>query len=71
MGKRYLIDSNVVIDFSPGKMNEKGAEFVAREIDEGPIISVINKIELPPCALTTDTRRSLMLIVNSTPAIRE
>ncbi len=41
-----MIDSNVVIDFSLGKINENGTEFIAREIDEGPIISVINKIEL-------------------------
>ena len=30
MGKRYLIDSNVVIDFSLGKINENGAAFIAR-----------------------------------------
>jgi predicted nucleic acid-binding protein len=45
MGKGYLIDTNCIIDFSLGKMPEKGKTFLASIIDGEPSISVINKIE--------------------------
>ncbi|MCD4792036.1 MAG: type II toxin-antitoxin system VapC family toxin [Bacteroidales bacterium] len=46
MGKRYLIDTNVIIYLSADKIPEKGKEFVIKIIDEQPEISVITKIEL-------------------------
>ena len=46
MGKRYLIDTNVVVDFSENKMHRAAQMFVARMIDNKPCFSVINKIEL-------------------------
>ena len=42
----YLIDTNVLIDFSRGSLPQEGASFVAPIIDTQPHISVINKIEL-------------------------
>ncbi len=46
MGQRYLIDTNVIIDFSLNRLEGKGKAFVADVIDSEPYISVINKIEL-------------------------
>ena len=46
MGERYLIDSNVVIDFSLNRFNKKSKEFIAKIIDEESNISFVNKIEL-------------------------
>ena len=44
MGKRYLIDTNVVIDFLGGKLPTKAKKFLLN-ID-APIISVVTQIEL-------------------------
>jgi hypothetical protein len=46
MAKRYLIDTNVIIDFSENKMPVEVQSFVASIIDGGVYLSVINKIEL-------------------------
>lgn len=46
MGQRYLIDTNVIIDFSLNRIKGNGKDFVASSIDGEPHISVINKIEL-------------------------
>ena len=46
MGTRYLIDTNVVLDFMGNKLPEKGKIRIARIIDEEINFSVINKIEL-------------------------
>ncbi len=43
MGKRYLIDSNVIIDFCNGKLSHKGRQFL--EAVE-PEISIVTQIEL-------------------------
>jgi predicted nucleic acid-binding protein len=43
MGKRYLIDSNVIIDFCNGKLPETSKQFLI-QID--PEISIITNIEL-------------------------
>jgi len=53
MGKNYLIDTNVIIDFAQNKLPEKSIEFVADIIDNEPKISVINKIELLGFSNTT------------------
>ncbi|MBI1766756.1 MAG: type II toxin-antitoxin system VapC family toxin [Bacteroidetes bacterium] len=45
MGQGHLIDTNCIIDFSLGKIPEKGKIFLASIIDGHPTISVINKIE--------------------------
>ena len=46
MGQRFLIDTNVVIDFSHGIFSEKSKKFVANILNEEPIVSAITKIEL-------------------------
>ena len=46
MGQRFLIDTNVVIDFSHGIFSESSKKFVATILNEEPIISAITKIEL-------------------------
>jgi len=46
MGQGHLIDTNCIIDFTIGKIPEKGKTFLASIIDDQPTISVINKIEV-------------------------
>jgi len=46
MGKSFLIDTNVVIDFSHGIFSEKSKNFVAKILNKEPIISAITQIEL-------------------------
>src|ERR1700678_3048270 len=46
MGAKYLIDTNVVIDFSDNVLPQNGKSFVASIIDNEPFLSIINKIEL-------------------------
>ena len=53
MGKRYLIDTNVVIDFSVNRLSESGRKLVMQCIDNDPCISIITKIELLGFSLVT------------------
>jgi len=46
MGKRYLLDTNSVLDFMGNKLTGKAKKLIARVIDEEINLSVINKIEL-------------------------
>jgi len=46
MGTNFLIDTNVVIDFSHGIFSEKSKNFVAKVLNKEPIISAITQIEL-------------------------
>ena len=46
MEQRYLIDSNAVIDYLSGRIPGKGMAFMHELIDQGPVISVITKIEV-------------------------
>jgi hypothetical protein len=46
MATGFLIDSNIIIDFSAKKLAGKQHEYVAEIIDNFPQISVNNKIEL-------------------------
>ncbi len=46
MGKRYLLDTNTIIDFSVNRLPPKPHEWVAALIDNEPIISIVTKIEL-------------------------
>ena len=46
MGKSFLIDTNVIIDFSHGIFSEKSKNFVASILNKAPIISAITQIEL-------------------------
>ncbi len=46
MDRKYLIDSNIVIDFLSGKLPVAGMEFLRSIIDQTPNVSVITKIEV-------------------------
>jgi predicted nucleic acid-binding protein len=46
VGKRYLIDSNVVIAYLDNKLPRKGMQWLNAIIDGTPNISVITKIEV-------------------------
>jgi predicted nucleic acid-binding protein len=46
MGKRYLIDTNVVLDFMGNKLPNDARTAMAQIIDNEINLSVINKIEL-------------------------
>lgn len=46
MGKRYLLDSNTVIDYIGRLYSEKGQEWIGQIIDDEINTSVITKIEV-------------------------
>lgn len=46
MGKRYLLDTNIVLDYLGNKLSGSAKDLIAKIIDEGINLSVINKIEL-------------------------
>lgn len=46
MGKRYLLDTNAIIDFCTLALPDDSHRLIANIVDETPTISVINKIEL-------------------------
>lgn len=46
MGQKYLIDSNVLIDYMAGVIPTKGSDFVETLFNEQFLISVITKIEV-------------------------
>ncbi len=45
MGKRYLIDTNAIIDYTTGFFPSKGLSFMDDVINQEVNISVISKIE--------------------------
>jgi predicted nucleic acid-binding protein len=46
MGKRYLLDSNTVIDYIAGLYSDKAVQWFNQLIDEEINVSVITKIEV-------------------------
>jgi len=46
MGKKYLLDSNVIIGYLAGKIPHNGMEIISEMVDMIPNISVISQIEL-------------------------
>ena len=46
MGKRYLIDTNVLIEYTSNSLPHNAKAFVSKIVDEEFNISVINKIEI-------------------------
>jgi len=46
MGKSFLIDTNVIIDFSEGRFTNSARVFVSEVINKNPTISAITQIEL-------------------------
>lgn len=46
MGTRYLIDSNVIIDFTEGRFSDALTDKISALVDDGACVSVITKIEV-------------------------
>lgn len=72
MAKRYLIDTNVIIDFSANLIPKDGSSLLSTCFDEEPIISIITKIELLGYPLVTPEVKDLVstsLIVGLTDEI--
>lgn len=46
MVERYLVDSNVIIDFSANRISDNGTQFVENLFDSNFIISVVTEIEV-------------------------
>ncbi len=46
MGKRYLIDTNIVLDYMGNKLSGNAKNLISKIIDKEINLSVINKIEL-------------------------
>lgn len=46
MGQGYLIDSNVIIDYTACRLPQKGSDFAEQIFNTGFIISVAVKIEV-------------------------
>ena len=46
MGQKYLIDSNVIIDYASGRLPKEGSDFVEEIFNGEFLISVIVKIEV-------------------------
>ncbi len=64
MEQGYLIDSNAVIDYLSGIIPEKGMGFMHVIIDQGPVISVITKIEVLGYQTTSAADKLLKNFVN-------
>jgi predicted nucleic acid-binding protein len=46
VGQRYLLDTNVIIDYTANLLPENGKQMISSIIDEEFNISIINKIEV-------------------------
>lgn len=65
MGKGYLIDTNVIIGYLDGKIENKGMSFLHPIIDRIPNISVINKIEILRFNSPDNDYKTLVEFINS------
>lgn len=65
MGKGYLIDTNVIIGYLDGKIENKGMSFLHPIIDRIPDISVINKIEILRFNSPDNNYKTLVEFINS------
>ncbi|HNW51092.1 MAG TPA: type II toxin-antitoxin system VapC family toxin [Prolixibacteraceae bacterium] len=64
--KKYLIDTNIAIDYLGEKLPENGLTFMDDIIDKGYCISIINKIELFSYSkLTNDDISALTIFVDN------
>jgi predicted nucleic acid-binding protein len=64
MGKRYLIDSNTLIDFQAKKLPANGQSFMSATIDEEFNISVISKIEVLGYPLVEQKTNDFVALAN-------
>lgn len=64
MGQRYLIDSNVVIDYLSGNMPAKGLGFMNQIVNDTPNMSVFTKIEVLGYPTTAEANGLLSSFIN-------
>lgn len=64
MGKNYLIDTNVIINFAQNKLPKSSTILLSNIIDNEPKISVINKIEL--LGFTNTTKQIIAFVKTAT-----
>ncbi|MBN8650100.1 MAG: type II toxin-antitoxin system VapC family toxin [Cytophagales bacterium] len=69
MGKRYLIDSNSIIDYLNGILPEEGADLLRDVVNEVPVISFISKIEVLSFKSDEATELLLREFINSSSVI--
>lgn len=69
MGKRYLIDSNSIIDYLNGILPEEGADLLRDVVNEVPVISFISKIEVLIFKSDEATELLLREFINSSSVI--
>lgn len=69
MGKRYLIDSNSIIDYLNGILPEEGADLLKDVVNEMPVISFISKIEVLSFEIDEATELLLREFINSSSVI--
>ncbi len=60
MEQRYLIDSNIVIDYLAGKLPAFGTKFLDDLVNASPNVSVITKIEVLGFATTEKVKSPLL-----------
>lgn len=75
MVRRYLLDTNAIIDFCALLFPATSHQQIAQIIDEGPILSIINKIELlsfspVPTEIIRLTEQAVVLNLNEQVADR-
>ncbi len=64
MGKRYLIDTNILIDAQIGHLPKKGMTFIAECIDSDFIVSFITYIEFLGYKNATERLREFISMAN-------
>lgn len=64
MGSKFLIDSNVVIDFLAGNLPKTGIATLRKAVDEAPVVSVITKIEVLSFKSTPTVQKLLASFLN-------
>ena len=65
MGERYLIDTNVVIEYLSASLPKNGTSFLNKIIDSTPHISIITKIELLGFNTSKEEYKLLELFCNN------
>ncbi|MCL2184453.1 MAG: type II toxin-antitoxin system VapC family toxin [Treponema sp.] len=65
MGKKYLLDSNVIIGYLAGKLPQDGMKIVSEMVDQIPNISVISQIEILRFNDTSENEAILEKFINS------
>jgi predicted nucleic acid-binding protein len=65
MATRFIIDSNVIIDYTSSRLPEKGSEFVEQIFDNDFIVSVIVRIEVLGFADVPEKMSALEIFLDS------